>query len=59
MWLKVCEALATRYVLLILQQFFALGLSVLVFGICAIIHQQLVANVTKILDSPIALPALS
>ena len=43
MWSKSCKVLVTGYVLLISPQFFALGLFILVFWACAIIHQQLVA----------------
>ena len=44
MWLKICKALVvTRYVLLLLPQSLVLGLFILIFGICAIIHQQRVA----------------
>ena len=43
-WLKICQALVMRYVLLELTQFFALRLFILVFEISAIIHQQVVAT---------------
>ena len=38
-----------RYVLLILPKFMALALFILVFGICAIIHQQLVAMLRELI----------
>ena len=41
--LKISKPLLTKYVPLILRQFFAIELFILVFGITAIIHQQLVA----------------
>ena len=43
MWLKIDNALVTKYVLLTLPQFFSLELFILVFGVFAIIHQQVVA----------------
>ena len=43
MWLRICKALVTRYVPLILPQFFAPELFILVFWICAIRHKQLAA----------------
>ena len=45
MWLKLCKALVTRYVLPTLPKF------ILVFVICAIIHQQLVAMLRGLVRS--------
>ena len=43
MWLNICKPLVMRYVLIILVQFFALGLLIMTFKVCAIIHQQAIA----------------
>ena len=46
---KPANTLVTRYVLPILPKIFALGLFILVFEICAIIHQQLVTMLRELM----------